>query len=148
MCINLYLWLGLADQTKTLTLSHPSIYYVLFFFFLLIDSLEAGWSFHGNCFHSLSASKARLLLNSQPAFFFFPSIPLLFKLPLSISSHLPLSSWRLQMRRVGKHRVDTKHAACWKWDLNIKPMVSYKLIKPIGKKSIPVILDFFRNVLL
>lgn len=79
---------------------------VLFFFspHSLIDSFEAGWGFHGNSFHSPSASKARLLLNSHPAFFFFPSVPLLFGISLSLSTVCLLlhtsCKWRLQVRKV------------------------------------------------
>lgn len=98
---------GEADQTNAfsqkLTFSHPSIYSLFPFIspHLLIDSLEAGWGFHGNCFHSPSASKARLLLNSQPAFFFLPfhNPSSSFLLSSSVCVLHTFCKWRLQVRR-------------------------------------------------
>ena len=63
----------LPDQTKYLYSKAYTLPLLTVFLFLsphlLNYSIEAGWSFYGNCFHSLSASNARLLLNSHPPFF-------------------------------------------------------------------------------
>ncbi len=89
---------------SSLSLIPPFTLCSLFFLspHLLIDSFEAGWGFHGNCFHSPSASKARLLLNAHPAFFFFPSVALLFDISLSAVCLLlhTFCKWRLQVRKV------------------------------------------------
>lgn len=63
------------------------------------------------------------LLNSflqAPSVYFFPP---------------RLSSQRLQVRRVGKHSVDAKYGACWKWNFNLQQTHKIKLGKE--KASLP-----------
>lgn len=68
---------------------------------LLIDSLEAGPGFHGNRFHSPSASEAQLFLKPQPPFFSLPPCALPVPLP-STSSHF------LQAKTVGQKNLATR----------------------------------------
>lgn len=99
------LWRRLSrsnTSSQKLTFFHPSIHLLRSPSpHLLIDSLEAGPGFHGNRFHSPSASEAQLFLKPQPPFFSLPPCALPVPLP-STSSHF------LQAKTVGQKNLATR----------------------------------------
>jgi len=103
---SLWQWSGkyLCSKAHFLSLLHL----LCSLFPLLTHSLthcRQGWGFHGNHFHSPSASKSRLLLNSHAAFFFFTFPP-----PSYLSSPNPL---RWLLKKICHDRWYTSALEMW-----------------------------------